>query len=151
MSQNPFTLPVNPSVSINPSNIPGLATEPLDAWLSIRNVFAKTYIGSFANAGVTGNMSVTNVGFSPKAVLFLSRISTTTAYTQCIGFANIAKSACQSTTNSGNVISDTTNCVNLYDGTHIILASLLRFDGNGFTLSYSSAQTATTTTFICFG
>ena len=131
---------------------PGLGGQPpLDPSISLaalpRCLVAS---GQFTKDTTTGNYSVTGVGFSPKALLMMSRMNTTTQYTFSLAIATAGLGYTLRQT-GGGYITNETKVVALDDNVHLVNATLVSLDTNGFTINYSLAQTSSVTTYLAIG
>ncbi|HRI36364.1 MAG TPA: hypothetical protein PK765_04830 [bacterium] len=72
-------------------SVPGLDSLPLDPRIAIENfaesVAPRSFVGSFTRAASTGEVSVSGIGFRPRAVIMLSRFLSVMDHAHSIGFA----------------------------------------------------------------
>lgn len=137
-----------------PAPVPGLDTPPLDPRIAIENFSsffgARTASGTWSRSATTGTHSVSGVGFRPKAVLVMSRFDSSVAYAHSLAFAASGGTYAISQTSSGGI--DPGNfLVCLTAGSSVVRGGFDSFDADGFTLSYSSASSASTSYYLCIG
>lgn len=112
----------------------------------------KAFCGSFAGAAGTGNQSITGVGFTPKVVMFfMGAISSgnnfiTNGRMDDAGHQSVEMHAIGSGVNLNT--QNTTACVGAQSNSS---ASYVSMDADGFTINWSSANSAFTYHFIALG
>lgn len=110
-----------------------------------------TKVGSFTKPTVTGNQSITGVGFTPKVIMVwtaganLASGVWTSYYFSCLGFSSGPTNSYSCASNSRDAVTTantsramTTNLITIVDsGTLYDQASLVSFDADGFTINWS--------------
>jgi hypothetical protein len=125
-------------------------------------------VGSFTKATTTGNQAVIGIGFSPKAILLLGTFQTAAntfedGYRHEIGFAgsnlaggcalnNFAGDGQATQDLAGGYDSAACYLVTTFDQNVLCRATIVSFDGDGFTINWSTNDaSATLIAYLAFG
>ncbi|MEX2080028.1 MAG: hypothetical protein WEC33_00285, partial [Dehalococcoidia bacterium] len=124
-------------------------------------------VGSFQGGGSSGAQAITGLGFTPKAILFFTSGSSAASGTWAANFhmgvgftagASNSMAAVASSQDAGAVTNSdrgiaTTKCIHITDFNAGIKmeASLVSFDGDGFTINWSTASSNIEIMYLAIG